>query len=921
MDSSALEENVMSESAGKKASKWDLAADIVENQVDSGEADQSCHEKETNSGWESSKKGSSYARNGLGMEADSITVSKDLSGWSKRGSAPTNKDEVKVGEEKSPTKRMDSGDKIWDRVDTWKKRSRSPSPRSRWSRSHRKRSRSPSHGYKRESDGWNDRSRSRTSGSAEPCRNFAAGRCKLGRDCRFLHQDAHDYDDRRRYSRISVESWGGRQERGKSPEYASHEVFSDSHGQDKHSDGYGSRFDVHRERHESQRSIRSSELCKNFLRGRCHRGSSCKFLHDSVSADGHDEWSSKSGKRERVDTREPDNSGRDWRCEPRWNTDIPCKYFAEGQCRNGENCKFSHQVVDSPEGRKNDDKSSHDLGMEHRPWDAAKWDERSTSQNLQNSPTWWRDNSARVGSPGSRMLNGPKWSDKEPHKDTSNSPQWRSNNSVGWDVPESTTSTNKFHHSDCELKSQNFEDANCRVLPEVSSDIPTQHLSTGMSMTQVIASDNSYVQQNPGQNRSNQQIAAPPSVQCFDPKAESLNPNIKNHWIVLPIQNGQTFNPIGQQVIPQSLTKRSDAADSKLSSVTSGMLINQGTATNEQVPQVTNVSASLAHIFGNGLQLPQLYASLNLLSATGAVPSLPYSQTNSSSPLASIVAPNKPNEASWPKMQYDPIHDSVESAKPVLSDQPPGFFLNSNEQKKVAAGNSPASLRSLPLPATGECQKFGGSLEETLHHENQEIQGTTNERVNEEAEQGQIGDCEKEQQQTGQSEEQQQQTGQSEKDRHTNHAKDMEADGELNEEGKRSKDDKALRLLKFAVVESVKELLKPSWKEGHLTREAHKTIVKKVVDKVIGSISSPHIPQTQEKVDLYLESNKSKLTKLVQDRIEALTLVEIVWKNQTTVLVANDNLLERNLFLKNQCACFSEQIMFVAWLEDKIRVS
>ncbi|KAL0369310.1 UNVERIFIED_CONTAM: Zinc finger CCCH domain-containing protein 55 [Sesamum calycinum] len=65
-------------------------------------------------------------------------------------------------------------------------------------------------------------------------------------------------------------------------------------------------------------------------------------------------------------------------------------------------------------------------------------------------------------------------------------------------------------------------------------------------------------------------------------------------------------------------------------------------------------------------------------------------------------------------------------------------------------------------------------------------------------------------------------------------------------------------------IEFVKDILKPTWKEGKMSREVHKTIVKKVVDKVTGTIQVDHIPKTQEKVDQYLSYSKPKIAKLVQ---------------------------------------------------------
>ncbi|EYU17414.1 hypothetical protein MIMGU_mgv1a001764mg [Erythranthe guttata] len=83
-----------------------------------------------------------------------------------------------------------------------------------------------------------------------------------------------------------------------------------------------------------------------------------------------------------------------------------------------------------------------------------------------------------------------------------------------------------------------------------------------------------------------------------------------------------------------------------------------------------------------------------------------------------------------------------------------------------------------------------------------------------------------------------------------------------------NKDEKALFIFKNALVEFVKELLKPAWKEGRMSRDAHKTVVKKVVDKVSGAIPVDHIPKTQDKVDQYLSVSKPKIAKLVQAYVE-----------------------------------------------------
>lgn len=84
------------------------------------------------------------------------------------------------------------------------------------------------------------------------------------------------------------------------------------------------------------------------------------------------------------------------------------------------------------------------------------------------------------------------------------------------------------------------------------------------------------------------------------------------------------------------------------------------------------------------------------------------------------------------------------------------------------------------------------------------------------------------------------------------------------EESNLGNDEKAMRQFKVALVEFVKDILKPTWKEGKMSREVYKTIVKKVVEKVTSTIQGVQIPRTQEKIDQYLAFSKSKITKLVE---------------------------------------------------------
>lgn len=85
---------------------------------------------------------------------------------------------------------------------------------------------------------------------------------------------------------------------------------------------------------------------------------------------------------------------------------------------------------------------------------------------------------------------------------------------------------------------------------------------------------------------------------------------------------------------------------------------------------------------------------------------------------------------------------------------------------------------------------------------------------------------------------------------------------------KQAKEAYGLRLLKSALADYVKEVLKPAWKEGNMSKESYKAIVKKVVDKVSGSVQGHQVPKSQENVDQYMAQSQAKIAKLVQGYVE-----------------------------------------------------
>ncbi|CAL4908897.1 unnamed protein product [Urochloa decumbens] len=76
------------------------------------------------------------------------------------------------------------------------------------------------------------------------------------------------------------------------------------------------------------------------------------------------------------------------------------------------------------------------------------------------------------------------------------------------------------------------------------------------------------------------------------------------------------------------------------------------------------------------------------------------------------------------------------------------------------------------------------------------------------------------------------------------------------------------REFRFHLAEHIKDLIKPIWKEGILSKDAHKHVVKKSVEKVAGSILPNQVPTTKELIAKYITSNESKIEKLVKAYVD-----------------------------------------------------
>ncbi|PIA35182.1 hypothetical protein AQUCO_03600087v1 [Aquilegia coerulea] len=101
----------------------------------------------------------------------------------------------------------------------------------------------------------------------------------------------------------------------------------------------------------------------------------------------------------------------------------------------------------------------------------------------------------------------------------------------------------------------------------------------------------------------------------------------------------------------------------------------------------------------------------------------------------------------------------------------------------------------------------------------------------------------------------------------TSSAMEVDRDRSLSRQADSDKHNREFRTLKIfraALVEFMKELVKPHWHMGYLSKEAHNTVVKKAVDKVLSTLQPNQIPYNAELTTNYFNLFRPKLANLVE---------------------------------------------------------
>ncbi|XP_019233749.1 PREDICTED: zinc finger CCCH domain-containing protein 55-like isoform X3 [Nicotiana attenuata] len=739
-----------------------------------------------------------------------------------------------------------------DRFRGWtRSRSRSKSrDRDRGSMRVQNRSRSPLHNSKRDPYASGDR-RSGPRMSSQVCRNFTAGNCRRGSDCRFFHPDAINHRDGGHSEGNLTERLGSRPERGHVSRYA------DSEGP-----GYQSRDrlpDTHHLEDEMHRNRnRGTIICRDFVKGNCRWGASCRFSHDGASGDIYDKGTRSAS----FDHGQDNHASRTGKSV--------CKYFAAGKCYK-DNCKFSHDATSrNHEIRPSDDIGGHRLDDKNNWLKGPKWDDEGRPSDLVKASGWdegrpsdhvkssgWDESVVRKDTAVTVLTDRTNerldhsfenesraWGSTEPHYMNSDGERGVSphggnaGNLNALNISESSViqklTNAQAIHLTSQASDQNMERTSAHVLGH-NSNPEASGIILSATATQPYGSASSYIQ---------------PQGLIEDSIARTLGSNALNefmhareglHQVHLP---GQSFSGTGIGMSSEHsavlngthqepnvfLPIPSTGHNKREAPSTPEMLefkVPQNiscTVTGEQVHQTKTSPTSMIKKFEEELREAQLQRVLNPSDPSGMLASHPISS------LVNAIYGQTNPEMRGPN-NYHPA-DGVDNFK-----MPPdnSSYLDRDSNKVPEEQMNQLSTVD-PEPGNND------QIDDVKQQENKFVEVNGKDKLAPvESKDGQEND----------------------------HPGDMNMHGKV-EEGSGNKDEKAMRLFKNALIEFVKEILKPTWKEGKMSREVHKTVVKKVVDKVTSTTQGEHVPKTQEKIEQYLSYSKAKITKLVQAYVERL---------------------------------------------------
>ncbi|KAL1557109.1 zinc finger CCCH domain-containing protein 55-like isoform X3 [Salvia divinorum] len=724
--------------------------------------------------------------------------------------------------------------------------SRSDSDARGWTRS-----RSPLGDYKHQASGWSDR-RSLPEMSNEA--DFAPGRGRRdGFSKYFLPKNTNHRDG-------GLEGGDTSESRRSRADHGNDSKQSYSRGA--RIELRGDASDTYHGENEQFPNTRRNVPCRNFVKGNCRWGDNCRFSHHVAS----DETSVEDTKRSSSD-KDPEH-------QPYRNRNSLCKYFVAGKC-DRDNCKFFHEdpnfnLLEGRLGKVNNYHNSRDNDRISRNNDCISRDNDRSSRDKVNKRDGLRwelwDEAAGIsndmkpsGGDSSSVLVTDSTVDNSNVGQNNRMSHSLGNEKVNWGLPQHTNNLVPVHRAGngsyggdsgttesaieenmmdkqdvlvfhgSQLQNQDGNTNKLKVdqrVPlnawqqNVSPVSHIQHQNHGVVENNVVSSFHSDVI-NEVKDSRNATVAAFISAQNLHQNGKSVLLGSSSFSKEagskdMPALNGAEIHHIANLNLSQ-IQKLQNAIQMAGMSETNTMLSFPKSVISEQSSQYTNtlLSTSLQQVgpVPNQRLENQHSTKIPIEEVSNSI-GMVLSTSNASGHVPLDCTDMQLNRVT---VSHDPI-SSVENGR------------NSNEHEEGT---------KMPLTNNAEIDHSGRSTEQQeMAHKNSECDEVK----------GGMGEQSKGVQVSKQSE------------TLDDHGKADESIG--------NKDDKGTRLFKNALIEFVKDKLKPKWKEGRMSRDVHKTIVKKVVDKITSSIQTDHVPKTQEKVEQYLSFSKSKIAKLVQAYVD-----------------------------------------------------
>ncbi|KAK6114998.1 hypothetical protein DH2020_007267 [Rehmannia glutinosa] len=557
----------------------------------------------------------------------------------------------------------------------------------------------------RQSYGRSDR-RSDPEKSSQVCKDFSTGRCMRGNQCRFFHLDniSHrDGPDGDLVKDDTRESWRSRTDYNHVPKHSysrasgfesRDDVFDPYHGEDEH----------------FVNKSRNAVPCKDFVRGKCRWGDTCRFSHHAASNDS---------------------------------------FGQAGKC-NRENCRFSHEDPINVDGRQGEvtERRSYDKS---NWWNGPTWDDATrTSDTLE--PTGWGGtnitNTASINDVGNGQTD-----------DRGSKP-----------LPEQPRAVATRNHL-----SRHDAAAQCLPPPALSLSRSTAHRRGARLQQGEITKQTPFF----CHGTSREEGAFPAANRCVGPGfiwCDDLT-DTTTHPIIF---FGQSLTQNGGSVFPEqsSITSESDRGQNMLLPKPSNGFCTDmndpkthivdplNVQTHTQNDQKTSESQPPGFLEA---KVPQLLANLLTRKLSDQVTNFPVNTADEQvSPVAYPVSLSRSfvNE-------YSQTYAGVEVS-------------NSREMMPSFSDTSGWA----PLVNTSNVQPNPGTISHLL-------------------------------------------TSMGNGRDYAEHGTEIQLNNHLRQlrRGGATKDEKGMRLFKNALVEFVKEILKPTWKEGRMSREDHKNVVKKWLTK------------------------------------------------------------------------------------------